>query len=179
MSYEFSGGYKIREQSAPHFLTFSIIGWVDIFTRQSYRDIIIDSFRFCQAKKNLRIGGYVIMSNHVHVIWTAPDGNLSDIIRDFKTFTSKMMIRQVHKGPESRKEWLDYMFRFFAKQTNANETYKIWTNDNHPESIYTHEFLISKLHYIHENPVRAGLVKNAPEYLYSSAMNYAGGNGLI
>ena len=89
MSYEFADGYKIRDQSATHFLTFSIMGWIDIFSRQRYRDIIIESFQFCRKNKGLLIGGYVIMSNHIHVIWTASNNNLSDIVRDFKTFTSK------------------------------------------------------------------------------------------
>lgn len=86
MNYEFADGYKIRDQSATHFLTFSIMGWIDIFSRQRYRDIIIESFRFCRKNKGLLIGGYVIMSNHIQVIWTATNNNLSDIVRDFKTF---------------------------------------------------------------------------------------------
>jgi hypothetical protein len=52
MSYEFSGGYKIRDQSATHFLTFSIMGWIDIFTRQRYRDLVLESFEFCRKKNS-------------------------------------------------------------------------------------------------------------------------------
>ena len=74
MSYEFAEGYKIHDQAATHFLTFSIMGWIDIFSRQRYRDIIIESFQFCRLKKNLQIGGFVIMTNHIHVIWTAKAG---------------------------------------------------------------------------------------------------------
>lgn len=62
MSYEFSEGYKIRDQSATHFLTFSIVGWIDIFSRQRYRDIILESFAFCLEHQGLRIGAYVVMS---------------------------------------------------------------------------------------------------------------------
>jgi hypothetical protein len=61
MSYEFEEGYKIRDQAASHFLTFTIMGWIDIFSRQRYRDIILDSFKFCREKKALKIGAYVIM----------------------------------------------------------------------------------------------------------------------
>lgn len=73
MSYEFADGYKIRDQAATHFLTFSIMGWIDVFSRQRYRDIILESFRFCREKKNLQIGAYVPiaigMTNHLHTIW--------------------------------------------------------------------------------------------------------------
>ncbi len=179
MSYTFSGGYKIRNQDATHFLTFTIAGWVDIFSRQRYRDIILESFSFCRQKKGLLLGAYVIMTNHIHTIWTARNKNLSDLLRDFKTYTSKAITSSVANEPESRREWLLYMFRFFANGTNTNEQFKVWTGDNHPEEIFSQSFLISKLNYIHLNPVRAGLVSAPSDYLYSSAANYEGKKGLI
>lgn len=179
MSYEFADGYKISDQTAAHFLTFSIVGWIDIFSRQRYRDLIIDSFQFCRKNKGLLIGGYVIMSNHIHTIWTAGNSNLSDIIRDFKTFTSKAITSSIESEIESRRDWLLYMFRYFANRTNANENYKVWTGNNHPEEIYSDGFLKTKLDYIHENPVRAGLVHEPSQYLYSSAADYEGKKGLM
>lgn len=179
MSYTFTGGYKIRNQDATHFLTFTIAGWVDIFSRQRYRDIVLESFSFCRKRKGLMLGAYVIMSNHIHTIWTARNNNLSDLLWDFKTYTSKAITASVVTEPESRKEWLLYMFHFFANGTNANEQFKVWTGDNHPEEIFSHSFLRSKLNYIHLNPVRAGLVSAPADYLYSSAANYEGKKGLI
>jgi putative transposase len=179
MSYEFTGGYKIRDQAAVHFLTFTIVGWVDVFSRQSYRDIIISSFKYCQLHKGLQVAGWVIMSNHIHTIWAAKNNNLSDILRDFKTFTSRAIFTSIQEEPESRRAWLLHMFRFYARGTNANETFKVWTGDNHPEEIHSEKFFRTKLNYIHENPVRAGLVKEADHYLYSSACSYAGKKGLI
>jgi REP element-mobilizing transposase RayT len=179
MSYEFAEGYKVRDQAATHFLTFTIMGWIDIFSRQRYRDLILDSFQFCRKNKGLLNGGFVIMSNHIHVIWTASNQNLSDIIRDFKTYTSKAITASIQDEPESRQDWLLYMFRYFANGTNSNENFKVWTNNNHPEEITSDKFLKSKLNYIHQNPVRAGLVAEPSDYLYSSAANYAGKKGLI
>jgi len=174
----FAEGYKIRDQQALHFLTFTVVGWIDIFSRQQYRDIILNSFKFCRQNKHLRVGAYVIMSNHIHAIWQT-ENNLSDIIRDFKTFTSKAITDAVHKETESRRDWLLHMFKFYANNTNANDTFKVWTNNNHPEEIYTEDFMKSKLYYVHNNPVRAGLVAEPEYYLYSSASNYVTGKGLI
>ena len=179
MSYENAEGYKIRNQAATHFLTFTIVGWIDVFRRQHYRDIIIDSFKYCQQNKGLQIGGYVIMSNHIHTIFTATQNNLSDIVRDFKTYTSKAITKAILTEQESRRAWLTYMFEFYAKRTNANQIFKVWTSNNHPEEIYSREFLLSKLNYIHLNPVRAGLVAEPEHYLYSSASNYVHNKGLI
>jgi len=179
MTYAKADGYKIRNQSVLHFLTFTIMGWIDIFTRQCYRDLMLDSFRFCQEKKGLKIGAWVIMSNHIHTICRAEHNNLSDIIRDFKTFTCKAIYEMIQKEKESRREWLNYMFSYFANGTNANKQIKIWTNNNHPEEIFSQDFLKTKMDYIHNNPVRAGLVFNASDYIYSSAMDYEGKKGLI
>ncbi len=45
-----STGYQIIEQDELHYVTFQIVGWVDVFTRKVYRDIIIDSLRFLSAE---------------------------------------------------------------------------------------------------------------------------------
>jgi len=179
MSYEYAEGYKIRDQGGTHFLTFTVCGWIDIFSRKVYRDIILDSFDFCRKNKGLLVGAYVIMSNHIHVIWTAKNENLSDIIRDFKSYTSKRMFEALQASYESRREWMDYMFQYFARPSSQNLYFKMWTGDNHPEHIYSLDFLMTKLNYIHNNPVKAGLVELPEHYLYSSASNYILGKGMI
>jgi putative transposase len=179
MNYENADGFKIRDQSAYHFLTFTVVGWIDIFSRQCYRNLIINSFKYCQEHKGLKIGAWVIMSNHIHVIWKAQHNNLSDVIRDFKTFTSKAISKQINQPTESRKDWLLYLLSYYAKKTNANEHFKVWTNNNHPEAIYSEAFLLSKLNYIHQNPIRASIVTEADHYLYSSAVDYSGSKGLV
>jgi REP element-mobilizing transposase RayT len=155
------------------------MGWIDIFSRRIYRDIILESMHYCQTNKGLQIGSYVIMTNHIHVIWTSANGHLSDIIRDFKTYTSKSITKAINEEPESRRDWLDFMFKFYANATNKNDLYKVWTNNNHPEAIYSKEFLFTKLNYIHQNPVKAGFVTKVQDYLYSSASNYIIGEGIF
>lgn len=179
MSYEFAEGFKIRDQASTHFVTFTIEGWIDIFSRQRYRDIILDSLQYCRKEKGLKIGAYVIMSNHIHAILTASNANLSDVIRDFKTFTSKAITKSIMQEPESRKDWLLYMFKFYANQKASSDWFKVWTNNNHPEAIFSDEFMRTKLNYIHLNPVRVGIVAEPSHYKYSSASNYETGRGLI
>jgi len=179
MSYEYADGYKIRNQSAPHFLTFTIVGWIDVFSRDCYRKLIIESLRFCQENKGLKISGYVIMSNHIHVIWTTRTYALSDMVRDFKSFTSKAIISTIQSENESRRDWLLHLFRFHGKRNNGNKEFKVWTGDNHPEEIQTESFYRQKLDYIHLNPVRAGLITEPEKYVYSSAQNYTGKKGLL
>jgi len=176
----FRDGYIIRDQHAPHFLTFSVCGWIDLFTRQCYRDIVLDSFQYCRSNKGLLLHAYVIMSNHVHLIMQSKDQQgLSDTIRDFKKFTSKRMLEIVHTDIESRRIWMLHQFAYYGGRHAKQQDYQIWTNNNHPEAIYTQDFLLSKLNYTHQNPVRAGWVSAPENYLYSSASNYQNGTGLI
>lgn len=61
-------GYIIRDQSAPHFITATVVDWIDVFTRKAYKDCIIDSLEYCIEKKGMVVFGYVIMSNHIHLV---------------------------------------------------------------------------------------------------------------
>ena len=168
-----STGYKIEDQEALHYVTFQIVNWVDIFTRQVYRDIVIDSLKFCQANKGLEIYAFVVMSNHIHILLRSSIGKLSDTIREFKSFTAKQMLLAIEMEAESRRDWMLNLFEFAAKQHKRNEKYQIWTHENHAELIYSDKFIMQKINYIHENPVRAGIVEKPEDYLYSSARAFA------
>ena len=85
-------GYVIRDQSLPHFLTATIVDWVDAFFRKAYRDCVIECLDFCIKNKGMILYSYVIMSNHIHLIIQSTDGILSDLIRDFKKFTAKTIL---------------------------------------------------------------------------------------
>jgi REP element-mobilizing transposase RayT len=174
-----STGYKISEQDELHYVTFQIVRWVDLFTRQVYRDIVIDSLCFCQQHKGLEIYAFVVMSNHIHLLIRSECEKLSDTIREFKSFTAKKMLEAIQTEEESRREWMLNLFEFSAKQHKRNEQYQIWTHENHAEIIYSNKFIDQKINYIHENPVRAGIVEHPEDYLYSSARNYAGLQGVL
>lgn len=172
-------GYQIDFPSETYFLTFQVVNWVDIFSRKVYRDIILDSFTFCRKEKGLLLLGFVIMTNHVHCILRARDGNLPDIIHDFKRFTASTILKTIHQIPESRRDWMIKRFEFAAKYNKRNSQHQFWTHDNHAELIMSESFFLQKLNYIHQNPVRAGWVDRAEAWLYSSMRNYAGLKGLI
>jgi len=174
-----STGYKISEQDELYYVTFQIVRWIDIFTRQVYRDIVIDSLRFCQQNKGLEIYAFVVMSNHVHLLIRSELGKLSDTIKEMKSFTAKKILETVNAESESRREWMLNLFEFSAKQHKRNEKYQVWTHENHAEIVYGNKFMDSKINYIHENPVRVGIVEKVEDYLYSSARNYAGLDGVL
>lgn len=176
------GGYKIRDQYGLHFLTFTIVGWVDMFTRKECKDIMMDSFRYCQKNKGLELYAYVIMPSHVHIIARAKEGSdgLSAIVRDMKKFTSKELIDWIKtSSKESRSEWLKVVFSYHARNNARNQSFQIWKQDNQPKELLHPRFMHQKLDYIHNNPVVDGIVERAEDYLNSSARNYVGGTDTL
>jgi putative transposase len=172
-------GYQIKEQDKPHFLTLQVVEWIDIFTRQRYRDIVIDNLKYCQEKKGLEIYAWVIMSNHIHLLAKNDQEGLSNTLRDFKNYTSKKIIDEIDTCNESRKEWMIKLFKDSAFKHKRNSEHQFWTHENHAEHIFSNKFMEQKLDYIHNNPVRAGIVDKPEDYRYSSARDYAGENGLL
>lgn len=166
-----STAYKIAGDGL-YYLTFQIVGWVDIFTRKIYRDLTIDSLKYCQQHKGFELFAYVIMSNHIHLLAQNETRDLSDIIRDFKNHTSKKFLEVVNDNIESRSDWMKLVFEYHGKYKNK-QTNQVWTHENHAEQIYSQKFIEQKVDYIHNNPVRAGIVSRPEDYIYSSASNYA------
>lgn len=123
--------------------------------------------------------GFVIMSNHIHLIVQSEDNKLTDLLRDFKKFTAKTILNKIETEPESRADWMLKRFEFACKSHSRNEKYQFWQYGNHPEEIFSEKFFWSKLDSIHLNPVRTGIVAKASHYIYSSASNYVNDNGII
>jgi len=152
------------------FVTLTIVDWIDIFTRQVYFDFIIKNLDYCQKKKGLEVYEYVIMTNHIHMICLGNNVPLSDILRDFKTFTSKELIKLLQDSPdESRKRWMLTAFEKAGKNNVLNKKYQVWQNFNFPTLLDSPFLIDQKTNYIHMNPVVAGFVSEPYEYYYSSA----------
>jgi len=173
-------GYKIRDPHGVYFITFATVQWVDVFSRHCYVDTLLESLRFCIREKGLRLHAWCIMTNHVHFIVSAEKGDLPAIIRDFKKFTSSSVIKQIEQNAEeSRRGWMLWIFRQAGEANSHNEKYQFWQQDNQPVQLESVSFTLSKLNYLHNNPVKAGWVETPEDYLLSSARDYNGGKGLL
>ncbi len=176
-----SSKYKFHNPDGTYFVTFSVVKWVDVFTRDIYREIILESLKYCQENKGLQLCAYVIMTNHLHLIISREDKNLlENIMRDFKKFTSSQLIKAIKDNPyESRKEWMLEIFKDEGRKNTNNRYYQFWQQDNHPIELATNRMLDQKLDYLHNNPVEHGFVKKAEDYPWSSITNYIGEKGMI
>jgi REP element-mobilizing transposase RayT len=166
--------YKFTNKDGIYFISFSTVSWVDVFTRVVYKDILVENLRYCQNNKGLELFAWCIMTNHVHLIARAQEGFLlSNILRDFKKHTSKLLIKTIKENQkESRRAWMLEIFRTAGENKNANCSFQFWQQDNHPIEIWSEKVILQKLNYLHNNPVVAGIVRHPEDYLYSSARNY-------
>jgi len=176
-----SRNYKFHNPEGLYFVSFAVVDWLDVFTRNTYKDILIDSLTFCQKNKGMEIIAWCIMTNHVHLIFRSVNGEKPEqLLGDFKRFTSKAIVRAIKENPkESRKEFLLEHFKKAAEKSTNVKQYQFWRHDNKPIELWSNGVIREKINYIHQNPVEAGLVYKAEEYVYSSAKDYAGEQGLL
>ncbi|MGV8835921.1 REP-associated tyrosine transposase [Cellvibrio sp.] len=165
--------YLITDPTAPHFLTFTVLHWIPIFTRPDTVNIVLDSFRFLQ-KENLKIYAWVILENHLHLI--AQSDNLPRDIQRFKSFTARELLNYLQQ--HNVKRLLD-QFSFYKKAHKTESQHQFWQEGVHPELIQNPEIMRQKVEYIHANPVKRGYVDFAEHWRYSSARNFAGNAGLL
>ncbi len=153
-----------------YFLTLTVVEWIDVFTRKEYSDIILESLNHCVLHKGLELYAYVIMPSHIHLVARQKEGKLNEVLRDFKSFTAKAIIKSIEANHfESRKEWLIYMFKHCAKKYKQNKNFMFWQKTSFPTEIFNPDVLEQKIQYIENNPVAANIVDTPESYIYSSA----------
>lgn len=171
--------YKFHDPKGIYFVTPTIVGWADLFSKQQYWHIVLDSLEHCQQKKGLIIHAWCVMSSHLHLIIRTDDVPLSEIMRDFKKFTSKKIMACLEEGNDSREDWLCELFRKEAGKVKRVKKHKVWQDGNHPILLDNKQMITERLDYLHNNPVEAGLVQEPTDYLLSSARDYADEPGLL
>jgi REP element-mobilizing transposase RayT len=161
--------YKFHNPEGVYFISFAVRGWVDVFTRNIYKDILVDSLAHCIRYRDMELFAWCIMSNHVHLMARANgESSLPEILRDFKKFTSKKIFKSICENHrESRRKWL---IRNFSTENGI----RFWRGDNRPIEVWSNAVIAQKLSYIHNNLLQEGLVFRPEEYPYSSALDHSG-----
>ncbi len=172
--------YKFYNKEGLYFISFATVYWIDVFVREIYFEEMIKSLDYCRKNKGMEIYSWCIMPSHIHLIFRAKDSNPSDLIRDFKKYTSKQIQRLIEDNiEESRKEWmLSMMQRAGSKNSNVQNR-QFWQQHNKPIELWSNDVIDQKIEYIHNNPVVSGFVYEPEHWKYSSAINYAGEKGIL
>ncbi|MDO9577437.1 MAG: hypothetical protein Q7J16_06090 [Candidatus Cloacimonadales bacterium] len=159
--------YKIIEEDQIYFITSTIVEWIPVFASEKYFQILVDSIKFCQENKNLKIHAYVFLDNHIHLIASGDD--LANTIKSFKMFTAKEILNLLEKD---QKHWLLNQLQCYKKKYKISSEHQFWQEGYHPQMIDSESMFIQKAEYMHNNPVRRGLVDEPEFWKYSSAGYY-------
>ena len=162
--------YQFKDPYRAHFITCSIVEWLPVFTTGACCNILVDSLNFCRSQKGLKIHAWVILDNHFHAIISGPE--LSHTVTDLKKFTARSLLFQVES--EGRK-WLLNLFAYFRKAHKKMSDFQVWQEGSHPQAISSDEMMYQKIDYVHNNPVKRGLVLAPQHWRYSSAHEWLPG----
>jgi REP element-mobilizing transposase RayT len=87
-----SSKYKFGERTGAYFVSFATVNWIVVFTRDAYFRNIIESLDFCRKNKAMEIYTYCIMPSHIQLLFRSGNGDPSVLMRDFKGFTSRLLL---------------------------------------------------------------------------------------
>ncbi|AUP77593.1 REP-associated tyrosine transposase [Flavivirga eckloniae] len=165
--------YKFHNKQGAYFISFATVYWLDVFIRQIYFNVLEESINYCRAEKGMEVFAYCFMPSHVHLIFRSKNEDPSGLIRDFKGFTARKLIKTIEENSqESRKEWLLWMMERAGKKKSNVKRRQFWQQHNKPIELWSDKVVQQKIDYIHNNPVEAGFVTNPIDWKYSSARNY-------
>ncbi|HJY63634.1 MAG TPA: transposase [Ignavibacteria bacterium] len=153
-----------------YFFTATILKWIQILRDDKYKDIVIESLIFLINEKRVRLYSFVIMPNHIHLVWQILEPHiLPDVQRDFLKFTAQNIKLKMQKENKL------FLNKFLVN--SADRKFQIWQRKPLSVELFTEKVIEQKINYIHANPCREkwNLCKYAHEYRYSSARFYYDG----
>ncbi|MFT5195450.1 MAG: putative transposase [Candidatus Promineifilaceae bacterium] len=165
---------QIHETSGAYYFTFTTIHWLPVFVSAEACLILTNSLNFCHESKHLRINAFVIMPTHCHLILF--DANfdqerLRKTIAAMRQFTGRQLIEL------SEKKMPSVFGQVMNSPNRTDRSRQFWQQSKHPVAIWSQPFWQTKFNYLHNNPVRKGLVRESQDWRFSSANYWQGGRG--
>lgn len=172
--------YQFRNPEGAYFITFAVKGRKPIFQVQELAEIFIKTINFTIVNSQLEVFAYCLMPDHVHmIIRSQSEVSPGRLLGRVKSFSAKSIFAYLEDSSSAwASRWVED-FKIAGIKNQRNRTFQIWEQYNSPKEITSNHMLDQKVHYIHMNPVSAGLVEGPLQYELSSARDYAGGLGLI
>lgn len=168
---------NLLKDETTFFVTSTIVDFFSVFKNHSDYLILIDNLNFYRVKFDVKLFGFVLMPNHYHLLVQLDNskGQLSKFQQDLRKFTAKKILEKLYGENRFREiKILEDAARDLPKQRH-----KVWMDRFDDEVIKSEKWFFQKLNYIHNNPVKKGLVEAPEDWLYSSARNYSKGDHSI
>jgi REP element-mobilizing transposase RayT len=153
----------LQQEEHVQLFTATILESKHLLKHDKYKQIILDSLKFLVAQKRVKVYGFVIMINHIHIIWHIhPAHKRENVQRDFLKYTAQQMKSDLEKHhPEALSSFLVNV---------KDRKYQVWERNSLSVDLWSRKVLWQKLQYMHQNPVRAGVCRWPEQYQWSSAV---------
>lgn len=159
--------FEAMEIGHVYFYTATILNWKKLLQPDKYKDIIIGSLKHLVHKKKIKVYGFVIMPNHIHVIWKMLEKNGKEMPHaSLMKYTGHLFLEDLRMNHP-------LVLPYFVVDSTTR-MHHFWQRNSLPFVLFKEETLIQKLNYIHNNPLqeRWNLAKTPEDYHYSSAKFY-------
>ncbi|MBC7947472.1 MAG: hypothetical protein H7Y42_06305 [Chitinophagaceae bacterium] len=164
------------------YLTFATVDCVDIFIRPVHKQIIVHSLNHFIEHKGLSVFSWCLMTNTLHLLTQVRDSFvLNELEKEFKCFTTKKILEAIDTESSVRRGWLLDRLKKPKHSWNRTVDYQVWQESKSPGLVDLNDTntLVDIFETIHSLPVRDRIVDTDCEFLYSSARDYAGMQGLV
>ena len=154
-----------------YFVTTTAVQHARIFQRDVVKRILVDGLYYLSAVDRTELYAFIIMPNHVHLIIRCQEENpLKDVMRDFKANMTRLIVRQYQA--EQNQQVLDFLRD--AVERPEKQRFKVWEDGYVAKDVFSPDFLMQKMEYIHNNPLQPHwrLAEHAEDYIWSSARFY-------
>lgn len=150
------------------FFTATCLNWQYLLKEKRHKEIVLESLQFLVKEERIWLYGYVIMPNHIHLLWRKQDAWIDKSIQQqFLKFTAQnIKFNLINNFPDQLKNY---------KSTQPDREYHFWERRPYKATMMSRSVVEQKLDYIHDNPIKAGLCTESEKYEYSSANYYMEG----
>ena len=160
--------FQISRTTPAYYFTSVAHHRLPIFRTDKLKQVVCDAYSEVRKNHGILILAYVIMLDHVHAL-VYSDREMSDVLRLLNGVAARRVIQYLKEnGFESS------LFKLRGEIRGRNHKHSVWHHHSDSLDIFGEDTFRQKVEYIHNNPVRAGLVSDALDYRYSSARQWAG-----
>jgi len=153
-------GKKWTNRNLPgalHFVTANCLNRLTVFTNDSYCLLFLQAVQELKEVRPFKLIAYVLMPDHCHLIVNPRDGRITDLTGALKGLSARYI---VDSAPPAQ-------FRL-ENPASDGATHQLWQDSFKALALWSSWMIWQKINYIHNNPIKAGLVKSAADYRWSS-----------
>ena len=160
--------FQISQDSQALYITVVTNNRLPVFRTDPMKEVLCRALDEARKTADFLVFAYVIMIDHMHLLTSRPT-TTSDVLRVLKGLTARRVIDYLKEN-----SYLSSLAKLEHQERDRNHRYSLWQTEKNVLPIFSEGMFMEKVNYIHQNPVRAGLVERATDYRWSSARIWQG-----